>query len=93
MSGSANFALGYSLQEEHRATGAVLSAIAASTCRELPLLFVSLGIGGAWIGRFSRLAPYQPVFLALAAICIGVGFWSLYGRERSVCAPIRSTAT
>ena len=67
------------------ATGAVLGAVAASSCCVLPLLFVSVGVGGAWIGTLAGLAPYQPFFLAFAAGCITAGFWSIYGRNQIVC--------
>jgi mercuric ion transport protein len=68
------------------AAGAILGALAASTCCALPLLLVSVGISGAWIGTLTRLAPYQPVFVGLAAVCIAGGFWPIYGRDRPVCA-------
>ena len=76
------------------ATGAVLGAIAASSCCVLPLVFVSVGISGAWIGTLTKLAPYQPIFLAVAAGCITAGFWSIYGRKQVVCErPGCGTAT
>ena len=68
------------------AAGAVLGAIAASSCCVLPLLFVSAGVSGAWIGTLTSLAPYQPIFLAVAVACVGAGFWSVYGRGRAACA-------
>jgi mercuric ion transport protein len=68
------------------AAGAVFGAIAASSCCVLPLLFVSVGIGGAWIGRLAGLAPYQPFFLAFAAGCIAAGLWSVYGRRQAACS-------
>jgi mercuric ion transport protein len=68
------------------AATALLSAIAASSCCVLPLLFVSVGISGAWIGSLTVLAPYQPIFLATAAVCIAAGFWSVYRRSQAACA-------
>ncbi len=73
-------------RERVLATGAVLGAIAASSCCVLPLLFVSVGISGAWIGTLTKLAPYQPIFLVLSAACITAGFWSGYGRRHVACA-------
>lgn len=64
---------------------AVASAIAASSCCVLPLLFVSVGISGAWIGSFTALAPYQPVFLGLATASIAGGFWSVYRSRQLTC--------
>ena len=68
------------------ALGSVLGAVAASSCCVLPLLFVSVGVSGAWIGGLARLAPYQPIFLGFAAACVAAGFWMAYRRKRAVCA-------
>lgn len=67
------------------AAGGVLGALAASSCCVMPLAFVSVGISGAWIGTLTKLAPYQPIFLAVAAGCIAAGFWSLCGRKQTAC--------
>lgn len=66
--------------------GGFVSALAASTCCVLPLLFVSVGISGVWIGSLTALAPYQPIFLGAAAASIAAGFWSVYRRRRAACA-------
>ena len=71
--------------ERALATGAMLGAIAASSCCVLPLLFMSVGISGAWIGTLTKLAPYQPIFFALSAGCIAAGFWSVYRRRQLAC--------
>jgi periplasmic mercuric ion binding protein len=42
------------------AAGGLLGALVASSCCILPLALFGLGISGAWIGNFTRLAPYQP---------------------------------
>ena len=68
------------------AATALVSAIAASSCCVLPLLFVSVGISGAWIGSFTALAPYQPIFLTVAGASIVAGFWSVYRRRQAACA-------
>ena len=57
------------------AAGGVLGAIAASSCCIVPLALFGLGVGGAWIGNLTALAPYQPIFVAvtlgfLGAICL-----------------------
>jgi mercuric ion transport protein len=75
----------WSKSEPLLATGAVLGAVAASSCCVLPLLFVSAGVSGAWIGTLTSLAPYQPIFLALSVACIAAGFWSVYGRRETAC--------
>ena len=68
------------------AATALVSAVAASSCCVLPLLFVSVGISGAWIGSLTALAPYQPIFLGIAGASIAAGFWSVYRRRQAVCA-------
>ncbi|MBZ0163703.1 MAG: mercury transporter MerT [Notoacmeibacter sp.] len=57
------------------AVGGLLGAVAASSCCILPLGLFSLGITGAWLGRLSALAPYQPLFVTLAVGFLGTGFW------------------
>jgi mercuric ion transport protein len=52
----------------------------------LPLVFVTVGISGAWIGSLTALAPYQPIFMGLAGASIAAGFWSVYRRSRTACA-------
>ena len=70
------------------AVGGVAAAIGASSCCVLPFAFFVLGVSGAWIGDLTALAPYQPIFLAVAAACIGLGFWRGYRRPVAAdCAP------
>ena len=74
-----------STNERWLATGGMIGALAASTCCVLPLVFVSVGISGAWIGTLTKLAPYRPIFLTVAAGCIAAGFWSVCGRKPAAC--------
>lgn len=67
------------------AAGGVIGALAASSCCILPLAFFSLGVSGAWIGNLTRLAPYQPYFIAFAAACLGGGYWLAYRSRRTAC--------
>lgn len=67
------------------ALGSVFGALAASSCCVLPLVLFSAGVGGAWIGNLTALAPYQPVFAAFTLAVLGLGFWRIYGPRRA-CA-------
>jgi len=67
------------------AGGGVLGAVAASSCCLVPLALFGIGVGGAWIGYLTQLAPYQPYFLGVAAVCLGLGYW-LRHRSRVMCA-------
>jgi mercuric ion transport protein len=65
--------------------GGVLGALAASSCCILPLVLFGLGVSGAWIGHLTRLAPYQPYFIAGTAGCLGLGHWLRYRRRKRAC--------
>ncbi len=66
------------------AAGAVVGGIAALSCCVMPLVFVVVGISGAWIAYLTALSPYQPVFVAVALGSIGYGHYALY-RARQAC--------
>src|SRR3546814_12241550 len=67
------------------ATGGVIGAILASTCCIAPLLLLTLGISGAWIGTLTAFEPYKPYFAAVAVIFIGLGFRQVYFKATPVC--------
>ena len=66
--------------------GGFLAAFGATACCFGPLLLVTLGFGGAWAARMARLEPFQPYFIAVAALFMGIAFHRLYVRPRR-CAP------
>jgi len=68
------------------AAGGLLGALAASSCCILPLALFGLGVSGAWIGNFTRLAPYQPWFIAATMAFLGYGYWLVYRSSRQACA-------
>jgi mercuric ion transport protein len=68
------------------AAGGLLGALAASSCCILPLVLFGLGVSGAWIGNFTRLAPYQPWFIAATLAFLGYGYWLVYLSSRRACA-------
>ena len=67
------------------AAGGILAAIGASSCCVLPLVFFALGVSGAWIGNLTALAPYQPIFVAVAVACLAFGLVRVY-RRTAACA-------
>jgi mercuric ion transport protein len=68
------------------AIGGIIGALAASSCCILPVLLFSLGIGGAWIGNFTQLAPYQPHIIAATLAFVGAGYWLVYRSSKTACA-------
>lgn len=68
------------------AAGGLLGAVAASSCCIVPLALFSAGIGGAWIGNLTALAPYQPIFAAVALGFLGYGYYLVYRKPKAACA-------
>ncbi len=68
--------------------GGIMAALAAASCCVIPFALFTLGVSGAWIGNLTALAPYQPVFLIVAAGMISMGLWRAYRRPtvRTQCA-------
>ena len=69
------------------AAGGVGGAVLASICCLGPLVLVSLGVSGAWIGNLTALEPYKPIFATIALVFIGLGFRQVYFRSNAVCKP------
>jgi len=67
------------------AAGGVIGAILASSCCVLPLVLLTLGVSGAWMGNLTALAPYQGYFIAATLLFIGAGFWHVYWKPKKAC--------
>jgi mercuric ion transport protein len=67
------------------AAGGIVGALAASSCCVLPLVLFGLGVSGAWIGSLTRLAPYQPYFIAATVACLAYGYWLVYRSSQVDC--------
>lgn len=66
------------------AMGSVLAAIVASACCWFPLLLLGVGVSAGGIaGAFEKT---RPLFLAVAIVLLGLGFYIVYFR-RSACSP------
>jgi|TARA_R100001377_G_scaffold13980_2_gene7067 mercuric ion transport protein len=70
---------------------AIVAGIGASACCIGPLLLLSLGIGGAWVGNLTAMEPYSGYFTAITLAILGVVFHKLYiapqrCKEDSICA-------
>ncbi|HKL89492.1 MAG TPA: mercuric transporter MerT family protein [Salinibacter sp.] len=72
------------------------AAVAASACCTIPLALVSLGVGGAWIGSLTALAPYRWIFVTLAVGALGyAGYneWHLSRQPDCDCETAFSSTT
>lgn len=75
---------------------AIGAAVGASACCTIPLALVSLGVGGAWIGSLTALAPYRWIFVTVALIALGyAGYneWRLGRQPDCDCETAFSSAT
>ena len=63
-----------------------LAAVLASSCCLGPLVLLSLGVPGAWIGNLTRLEPYRPIFLGVALLALIIAARYLW-RPASRCEP------
>jgi mercuric ion transport protein len=63
-----------------------LAAILPSTCCLGPLLLVTLGVSGAWIGNLTRLEPYRAFFIVIAIVALFFAWRSIY-RPVQACKP------
>jgi len=63
-----------------------LAAILASVCCLGPLVLLTLGVSGAWIGSLRALEPYRPFFIALSLGALYLSRKRLL-RSRAKCQP------
>ena len=65
--------------------GGIAGAILASSCCIVPLVLVTLGVSGAWIGNLTALEPYKWYFVAVTLGFLAAGFWHVYFRTKAAC--------
>ena len=63
-----------------------IAALLAGTCCLGPLVLVSLGVTGAWLGYLPRLEPYRPFFLGIGALALAFAWKRIY-RPAAECKP------
>ena len=63
-----------------------IAAILASVCCLGPLILVSLGLGGAWIGNLTALEPFRPVFVGAALVALFFAYRRIF-RPAAECKP------
>ncbi len=61
---------------------AVGAAVVASACCTIPLLLVTMGVGGAWVSTLTALEPFRPYFVTLAVGFLGFAAYRLYQQSR-----------
>ena len=66
-------------------TGGV-AAILASTCCLGPLVLITLGFSGAWIGNLTVLESYRPLFIGASLVALFFAWRRIY-RPEAECKP------
>ena len=51
-------------------TTAAIGSVLASSCCLLPLVFVSIGLTGVWLGRLRALQPFSPILLSISVVAL-----------------------
>lgn len=63
-----------------------IAALLASACCLGPLVLITLGVSGAWIGNLTALAPYRPIFIGVALVAMFFAWRRIY-RPVEQCQP------
>lgn len=63
-----------------------IAALLASACCIGPLVLITLGISGAWIGNLVALEPYRPIFIGVALLAMFFAWRRIY-RPAEKCEP------
>jgi mercuric ion transport protein len=65
--------------------GGVVGAAASGACCVIPFALFTVGVSGAWLGRLTALAPYQPFFITATLLCLAAGFVLVRRASRAPC--------
>lgn len=68
-----------------------LAALLGSACCLGPLVFVSVGLGGAWLAHLQAFEPFRPYLLGAAAVLLFFAYRSI-SRPAEQCVPGRACA-
>ena len=78
------------MQDRDNGRGSLLAggiaALLASACCLGPLLLVTLGFSGTWIGNLTALEPYRPIFITVALVAMFFA-WRRIFQPRGECPP------
>ena len=63
-----------------------IAALLVGACCVAPLVFVSIGLGGAWLANLQMLEPYRPLFIGVALLALAFAWRRIY-RPAAECEP------
>lgn len=64
---------------------AIFGGVAASACCVLPLVFLWVGISGAWIANLTALAEYHLWIMNGALLMLGVSYRLIFNNPKKKC--------
>lgn len=68
-----------------------VAALLASSCCLGPLLLITIGFSGSWIGNLTLLEPYRPIFIGAALLALLLA-WRRIWRPAAACAAAEACA-
>ena len=63
-----------------------VAALLVGACCVGPLVFVAIGLGGAWLSNLAALDSYRPIFVVIALVSLALAWRRIY-RPASDCKP------
>lgn len=73
--------------------GGIVGGLGIASCCLLPLVLLSLGLGGAWMGSLAVMTPFKPIFILATVTLLGYGHYLVYFASKKVCAESGSCPT
>lgn len=74
--------------------GGLMAAILSTVCCIVPLLLLTLGIGGVWMSNLTALDEYKTIFIVISLLLLALAYWQIFLKpqcctEDGICvAPI-----
>ena len=65
--------------------GVIIGAIGASICCIGPLVLLTLGVTGAWVGSLAAFDAYRPYFMLLTLGFLGFAYYRVYRKPKDNC--------
>jgi mercuric ion transport protein len=63
----------------------ILGAIGIASCCLFPIVFLSVGLGGAWLSNLAFFRNYKPVLVIVTGLALAYGYYSIYERATDAC--------
>ena len=62
--------------------GGLITALLSTVCCIVPLLLLTLGIGGSWIANLTALEPFKPYFIGFAISLLAIAYWQIFLKKQ-----------